>query len=135
MGLTPSSPAAKPQTPVIQVHRKEYLILLILPRKSKTITSIHHVRASASELTCCSLNQNVFVKPDEQHEACFRGCHGEKRCKLLNVFVKPDEQHEACFRGCHGEKRCKLLNLSSVLDVDSLPEESHLGVRDSEGML
>ena len=44
---------------MIQVHRKEDLILLILPRKSKTITSIHHARTSASELASRSLNQNL----------------------------------------------------------------------------
>ena len=54
------------------------------PAKKKQDNHLyHHARASASQLSCRSLNQD----------------------------------------------------LPSVLDVDSLPEESHLGVRDSEGML
>ena len=30
---------------------------------------------------------NYFVKPDEQHEARFKCCHGEKRCMLINSFL------------------------------------------------
>ena len=68
---------------------------------------------------------NVFVKPDEQHEARFKCCHGEKRCRLMNVFGKPDEQHKARFKCCHGEKRCMLMNsfladISREVAVDAL---------------
>ena len=38
---------------------QKYLILLIPPKKIKTITSIHYVRASESQLSCRSLNQNL----------------------------------------------------------------------------
>jgi hypothetical protein len=30
----------------------------------------------------------------------------EKKCTFVNVFVKPNEQSEACFKLCHGEKKC-----------------------------
>ena len=68
---------------------------------------------------------NVFGKPDEQHEARFKCCHGEKRCMLMNVFGKPDEQHKARFKCCHGEKRCRSINsfladISREVAVDAL---------------
>jgi len=39
---------------------------------------------------------NVFVKPNEQPEARFKGCHGEKRCMLMNDTVKLCE-HQGLF--------------------------------------
>ena len=30
---------------------------------------------------------NVFVKPDEQSEACFKLCHGEKKCAFSERFA------------------------------------------------
>jgi hypothetical protein len=39
---------------------------------------------------------NVFVKPNEQSEACFYSAMARKGAIPVNVFVKPNEQSEAC---------------------------------------
>ena len=39
---------------------------------------------------------NVFVKPNEQSQACLSFAMARKGAMIWNVFVKPDEQSQAC---------------------------------------
>ena len=97
MGLTPSSSAARHQAPVIQVLRKEFLIILILPRKIKKNFSVLHLRASASDLASRSLNQNLtYVFPVRTFES-------KLSCRSLNQNLPPVLDVDALLRGQRGE--------------------------------
>ena len=42
------------------------------------------------------ISTNVFVKPNEQSQACLSFAMARKRAMKWNLFVKPDEQSQAC---------------------------------------
>ena len=54
--------------------------------------------------------KNVFVKPDEQSQACLSFAMARKRAMKWNVFVKPDEQSQACLSFAMARKRAMKWN-------------------------
>ena len=56
---------------------------------------------------------NVFVKPNEQSEACFYSAMARKGAFPVNVFVKPNEQNEACFYSAMARKGAIPVNVSA----------------------
>ena len=47
-------------------------------------------------ITLHSQIYNVFVKPNDQSDACISFGMARKRRQKANVFVKPEEQSEVC---------------------------------------
>ena len=62
---------------------------------------------------------NVFVKPDEQSQACLSSAMARKRAMKWNVFVKPDEQSQACLSFAMARKRAMKWNTKSPLELSA----------------
>ncbi|MBR3373747.1 MAG: hypothetical protein IKG75_07070, partial [Bacteroidaceae bacterium] len=51
------------------------------------------------------LELNVFVKPNEQNDACINSAMARKGgCEETNVFVKPNEQNDTCINSAMARK-------------------------------
>ena len=65
---------------------------MFLTIKMFVVSLINHQNV----ITLHSQIYNVFVKPNDQSDACISFGMARKRRQKANVFVKPEEQSEVC---------------------------------------